>query len=276
MKTRCGITILILLATAGFQALAHPPSEVSIEFNTKAKQLEVRVDHKVKDAKKHKIAEIKILVNENQVTVKKYESQMTPGGVKDLFKLDNVSPGDKIKVTATCSIAGEKSAEIVVKEEKKEEKEVKMLKKGQKAPNFILKDQDGKTVQLKKSLGKKNVVLVFYPGDGTPGCPKQLCSIRDEFSNFSDAETVVFGINPQGMDSHKKFALKYKFPFPLLVDKDQKTIKAYGAYGKNFTQRTVYGIDKKGIIVFAQRGMPPNSEILKAFQKEKKAKKPPR
>ena len=142
------------------------------------------------------------------------------------------------------------------------------LPPGTEAPDFTLPATEGENVTLRDLRGQP-VVLVFYPGDNTPGCTKQLCAIRDDFSKFEDAETVVFGINPQSALSHKKFVKEHKFPFPLLVDKDEKVIKAYGAKGPVFTQRTVYGIDKKGKIVLAKRGSPTNSVILRAFKKDK-------
>jgi peroxiredoxin Q/BCP len=141
------------------------------------------------------------------------------------------------------------------------------VKVGNAAPLFVLKDQEGTTVTLKDFRGKKNVVLVFYPGDDTPGCTKQLCAIRDDFEDFKSTDTVVFGVNPADAQSHKAFIEKQKYPFPLLVDEKSEVAKAYNAKGLLFTKRTVYGIDKDGKIVFAQRGMPANKEILAAFKK---------
>jgi peroxiredoxin len=92
-----------------------------------------------------------------------------------------------------------------------------LLSVGDKAPAFSLRDQDGNPVTLEDFKTRKNVVLVFYPGDNTPGCTKQLCAIRDRFELFADNDTVVFGINPQDPASHKKFIIKRSLPFPLLV-----------------------------------------------------------
>jgi peroxiredoxin len=97
-----------------------------------------------------------------------------------------------------------------------------LLSVGDKAPAFSLRDQNGNLVTLEEFKTRKNVVLVFYPGDNTPGCTKQLCAIRDRFELFADNDTVVFGINPQDPASHKKFIIKRSLPFPLLVDGDRK------------------------------------------------------
>jgi peroxiredoxin Q/BCP len=141
-----------------------------------------------------------------------------------------------------------------------------MLDVGEKAPGFSLMDQSDNAVALDEFRGKKNVVLVFYPGDNTPGCTKQLCAVHDEYDLFNDKNTVVFGINPQDSASHRKFVNRHDFPFPLLVDREKKVVSAYGCKGILATKRTVYGINKEGIIVFARRGMPSNKEILRAFK----------
>ncbi len=78
-------------------------------------------------------------------------------------------------------------------------KSSQLLRIGDKAPEFSLRDTDGNLVTLSEVSGKKNVVLVLYPRDNTPGCTKQLCAIRDQFDLFADSETVVLGINAQSL-----------------------------------------------------------------------------
>lgn len=131
---------------------------------------------------------------------------------------------------------------------------------GTKAPEFSLPDQDGKTVTL-SSLHGKNVVLVFYPGDDTMVCTRQLCEFRDRWEQAKMRNVVVYGVNPQSPDSHKKFRNKYKFPFPLLVDRGQKTGEAYHTNGL-FVKRTVYLIGPDGTIRYAKRGKPAPEEVL--------------
>jgi thioredoxin-dependent peroxiredoxin len=140
-----------------------------------------------------------------------------------------------------------------------------LLKKGSIAPDFSLVSHSGDTVKLSSFKGKSNVVLVFYPGDETPGCTKQLCTIRDEYEQFKEKGVAVFGMNAAGAKSHAAFVKNHKFPFPLLIDTDNKVSALFGCKGMLMNNRTVYGIDKEGKIVFAKRGMPATDEILKAF-----------
>jgi peroxiredoxin Q/BCP len=140
-----------------------------------------------------------------------------------------------------------------------------MVEVGQAAPEFALPDQNGAMIKLADFRGSKNVVLIFYPGDNTPICAKQLCAVRDGFEQFESLETVVLGVNPWKAESHRKFVEKQSLPFKLLVDADKAVASAYGCRGWLAIKRTVYGIDKNGIIVLARRGRPSNEEILGAF-----------
>ncbi len=138
------------------------------------------------------------------------------------------------------------------------------LKIGDKAPDFALENAMGDTVRLSDFAGKNYVVLIFYPGDETPGCTKQLCAVRDDFSGFEAKNIKVFGINPADTASHRKFAQRHGFPFPLLVDPHRITAKIYGCDGLLFIKRTVFVVNPGGTIVYLKRGMPADSEILKA------------
>jgi thioredoxin-dependent peroxiredoxin len=131
---------------------------------------------------------------------------------------------------------------------------------GTPAPDFTLLDDAGRSVTLSKLRGK-DVVLVFYPGDDTPGCTKQLCDFRDHWKEARERGVEVFGVNPQSAGSHTKFRQKFKYPFPLLVDRGQHVASLYHANGL-IVKRTVYRIDRKGVIRFAKRGSPPAAEIL--------------
>ncbi len=143
------------------------------------------------------------------------------------------------------------------------------LKVGDKAPSFALETQKGAKVSLKDFEGKKPVVLIFYPGDMTPGCTIQLCNIRDNWPKFEKLDAVVYGVNHADAKSHQKFIEKFQFPFPLLVDTDKKVSKKYGAIKKLFSaqviKRTVVVVDKEGKIAFYKHGMPKETEILKAL-----------
>jgi peroxiredoxin Q/BCP len=143
-----------------------------------------------------------------------------------------------------------------------------ILKTGTIAPDFTIPSSNGDTVKLSDFKGKNGIVLIFYPGDETPGCTKQLCALRDDYSAFESKSIKVFGINPGSADSHQKFIKNHNFQFPLLIDEKQNIAKLYGCNGALMVQRTVYAIDKQGVIVFAQRGTPSTSDILKAIPVE--------
>ena len=131
---------------------------------------------------------------------------------------------------------------------------------GSKAPDFTLTTQAGKKVKL-SALRGKNVVLVFYPGDDTMICRRQLCEFRDAWPDIRGQNIVVFGVNPQSAESHREFHDKYQFPFPLLVDAGQKVAALYNADGL-MVNRTVYLIGPDRVIRYARRGMPQPQEVL--------------
>jgi peroxiredoxin Q/BCP len=134
------------------------------------------------------------------------------------------------------------------------------LPEGTPAPDFSLTDDAGRKVTL-SALRGKSVVLVFYPGDDTPGCTKQLCEFRDDWKAAKARGVKVFGVNPQGAQSHAKFREKFKLPFPLLVDQGSKVAALYNADGL-IVKRTVYLIGPDGVIRFARRGKPAPEEVL--------------
>ncbi len=103
------------------------------------------------------------------------------------------------------------------------------LEQGDKAPDFSLPASTGETISLKDFLGKKRVVLYFYPKDNTSGCTKEACSFRDNHSAIHDKDTVVLGVSPDSLKSHDKFISKYELNFPLLADEDHAVAEAYGA-----------------------------------------------
>ena len=145
-----------------------------------------------------------------------------------------------------------------------------------KAPAFRLHDERGRTVALSDFKGKKNVLLIFYPGDMTPGCTMQLCAIRDDWKKFQGTDTVVFGVNHADAVSHTAFSKKYRFPFPILIDTGKKVSTRYGALRPYFKaiiiRRSVVGIGKNGKIFYLRRGMPKDSEILKALAETNRSK----
>ena len=131
---------------------------------------------------------------------------------------------------------------------------------GSVAPDFTLPDESGKRVSL-SALRGRSVVLVFYPGDDTTVCRKQLCEFRDDWKEARQRKAAVFGVNPQSAASHTRFREKFQFPFPLLVDEGQKVAALYHADGL-FVKRTVYLIGPDGRIRFGKRGKPSPKEVL--------------
>jgi peroxiredoxin Q/BCP len=136
---------------------------------------------------------------------------------------------------------------------------------GKPAPGFALSAGDGKTYRLEDCAGKP-VVLVFYPMDNTPGCNKQLSALRDDQDKFDRAGAVLFGVNPAGVDDHRKFCDGFGFRFPLLSDPEMKVARAYGAAGSSMNRRTVVVIGSDGLVKFHRHGMPTDDEILEALR----------
>lgn len=135
---------------------------------------------------------------------------------------------------------------------------------GSTAPDFSLKDTSGATVSLKDFAGNNNVVLVFYPKNNTPGWNRQLSSLRDDREKFKKLDTKIIGINPASVEAHDKYCNQFGFGFPILSDPDRKTALAYNALKENgiSIQRTVYILDKNGIIKFGEQGMPDDDKLL--------------
>jgi peroxiredoxin Q/BCP len=114
---------------------------------------------------------------------------------------------------------------------------------GKKAPAFSLEGSDGKKHSLEDYKGK-TVVLYFYPKDDTPGCTKEACGFRDLGASLKKSNAVVLGVSKDSIESHKKFAAKYKLPFTLLSDPKAQVMKKYGAFGK----KMMYGKEVEGTI----------------------------
>jgi peroxiredoxin Q/BCP len=135
------------------------------------------------------------------------------------------------------------------------------LPAGSEAPDFSLPDDTGRVVHLTELRGR-NVVLVFYPGDDTSVCTRQLCQFRDDWKEAETRNVQVFGVNPQSTRKHSDFRRKYGFQFPLLVDSGQKVGALYRTNGL-IVKRTVYLIGPDGAIRFSQRGVPAPRDVLK-------------
>ncbi len=133
------------------------------------------------------------------------------------------------------------------------------------APNFKLLDQSGVERSLSDHRGSY-VLVYFYPKDDTAGCTKEACSIRDVYGDFQSNGVVVFGISSDSIESHKKFAEKYKLPFTLLSDSKKEVIKIYGANSTLGTKRISYLVGPSGLIEKVYPNVNPahhGAEILK-------------
>lgn len=144
------------------------------------------------------------------------------------------------------------------------------------APDFELLDDQNQTRRLADFRGQR-VVLYFYPKDDTPGCTKEACNFRDDYSAYEQAGITILGISPDSVESHQKFKVKFQLPFALLADEGHKVCDAYGTWGpKKFmgkayegVLRTTFLIGPDGMIVRVFENVRPaehSAEVLAAFQ----------
>lgn len=122
-----------------------------------------------------------------------------------------------------------------------------MLHVNDEAPNFVLNDEDGQPFSLREHRGEM-LLLVFYPGDDTPVCTKQLCDYRDGIEAFEGLGVGVIGISKDGAESHRAFKEKHKLPFTLLSDPDLGVAAAYDSRGMLGMKRSVFLVDENGLI----------------------------
>jgi len=146
---------------------------------------------------------------------------------------------------------------------------------GKAAPEFKLKNSYGELVSLKEFKGEWLLVF-FYPKDDTPGCTKEACSLRDNYTEIKKLNANVIGISIDSSDSHKEFKEKYNLPFMLLSDPDGETAKEYGALNNFFifrlAKRQSFIIDPKGVVRRVYRNVSPSNHAqeikndLEAFE----------
>ncbi len=142
---------------------------------------------------------------------------------------------------------------------------------GDRAPSFSLAGTGGKTYSLADFRGQP-VVLVFYPGDNTPVCTRQLQSYTEDWDQFQGLNATVLAISPQDVASHEGFSCKHGFPFPLLADTDKTVGGDYGILGPlGFYRRSVFVVDGDGVIRYAHRSATsltyrPTDELVNAVK----------
>jgi thioredoxin-dependent peroxiredoxin len=130
---------------------------------------------------------------------------------------------------------------------------MKEIKIGSSIPAFSLPDQNGNLFDINSVLGKKNLVIYFYPKDDSPGCTAEACSFRDQFEVFKEADAVIIGISGQSVESHKDFADKHRLSFILLSDEGNSVRKMFGVHANFFglvPGRVTYIADKTGKVIY--------------------------
>ena len=140
-----------------------------------------------------------------------------------------------------------------------------MIEEGTQAPDFELKDDAGNTVRLSDYRGQP-VVLYFYPKDDTPGCTKEACDLRDNYSEFRERGAVILGVSPDDEGSHAQFRSKFNLPFTLLADPERTAIDAYDVWGTLTIDgkpipavvRSTFVIDAQGKVAKAMYGVSPD------------------
>jgi peroxiredoxin Q/BCP len=144
----------------------------------------------------------------------------------------------------------------------------KTLKVGAKAPMFALKDQNGNVIDVANLVGKKALVIYFYPKDFTTGCTMEAHEFREMHEEFLKNGAEVIGVSSDDVESHKRFAEEHQLPFTLLSDTDEKVRDMYGAWGTAHTPgRVTFLIDKEGVIrmVFSSQ-IQPRKHISEALR----------
>ena len=149
------------------------------------------------------------------------------------------------------------------------------ISEGITAPDFELADDQGNVRKLSDFRGG-DVVLYFYPADDTPGCTKEACNFRDDYSAYEKAGVTILGVSPDSVASHARFKKKFDLPFLLLADEGHKIADLYQVWGpKKFVGkeyegvlRTTFLIDENGKIVRVFKGVRPaehSTELLAAL-----------
>jgi peroxiredoxin Q/BCP len=139
------------------------------------------------------------------------------------------------------------------------------LSAGISAPDFELLDDTNTPRKLSDFRGK-NVILYFYPADDTPGCTKEACNFRDDYSAYERADVVILGVSPDTVASHVKFKKKFQLPFPLLADIGHRVCDLYGVWGpKKLMGKEYEGVLRTTFLIDE------NGNILKVFEKVRPA-----
>jgi thioredoxin-dependent peroxiredoxin len=143
------------------------------------------------------------------------------------------------------------------------------LQVGDKVPHFSAIDTNANVFESDTVVGKKALVIYFYPKDDTPGCTIQACTFRDQYEDFKALGAEVIGISSDSVKSHQKFAKQYRLPFTLLSDGDKKLRKLFGVPNDLLgliPGRVTYVADKNGVIQLVFNSMSGKIHIEKALE----------
>lgn len=144
-----------------------------------------------------------------------------------------------------------------------------MALEGKAAPDFSLEGSNGSRHTLKQYAGK-TIVIYFYPKDNTPGCTKEACGFRDNFSELIERDVVVLGVSRDSIASHGKFIAAYALPFVLLSDPDCSVMQSYEAFGEKIAcGRKTVGTIRSTVIIG------PDGIVKKQWAKISKAEQHP-
>ncbi len=136
---------------------------------------------------------------------------------------------------------------------------------GDPAPDFELLSDDGEPIKLSDYKGKY-VVLYFYPRADTPGCTKEACSFRDDYSAYQERDIVILGVSPDTVAKQAKFKAKHNLPFTLLDDTQHYVSQMYGVWGlKKFMGREYMGVHRTTFLI------DPQGKVVQVFEKVKPA-----
>ncbi|MFM1877503.1 MAG: hypothetical protein RLZZ241_369 [Bacteroidota bacterium] len=136
------------------------------------------------------------------------------------------------------------------------------------APDFELKDAEGLVFKLSEHLGKKPIVLFFYPKDFTPGCTAEACMFRDHYQDFVAAGALVVGISSDSEQSHQRFAFRYSLPYTLLSDAGGKVSRLFGVQRKLMgllPGRETFVLDKSGKCIMHFNNMGASGHVRNAL-----------
>jgi peroxiredoxin Q/BCP len=167
-------------------------------------------------------------------------------------------------------IVGHHSTSVSAQKENK-------IEVGSRIPAFKLPDQNGKIFDIKSVLHKKNLVIYFYPKDGTSGCTKEACTFRDQYDVFKNYDAAIIGISGDNVASHKEFAQKNHLNFILLADEGNTIRKLFGVPSSMMGAvpgRVTYVVNKKGVVIHVFNSLTkPEKHIQEAITALKNEKK---